>query len=249
MECATNTRRVAGVTFVTCRMFSSSPREVRLRNELDGPVWPPRRRGVPAAGWDEDGVTIRVEGTVGVGYACPAPVAEPPVTVAETIPADETAAEPTPDAVVRALGDPIPPRDALSVDVAERQKTTRGPGGKSRDWTDDIGSRTVERSDAPGGGSLGGDSPGGDSPGVETVEAWLESVEDRVARVETLAEAETVPEATEALRSTGGLDGAATSVTQVERDREALAAFARRADRLRARAEANPNLGLLRRLA
>lgn len=234
MECATNTRRVAGVTFVTCRLSSGRPRSVCLRNELDGPVWPPRKRGVPAAGWDEEGVTATVEGTVGVGYACPAPPTDPPATVVESRPADETTAEPTPGDVVRALGDPAPPRDAVAVDQPPGTNPTAtrdaepAPNESDRDGADALFDR---------------------DPGAGAVESWLDAVEERVERMESLADAETLPEATGALRAAGGLDGAAALTERVGQDREALAAFALRADELRERGAADPDLETLRRLA
>jgi hypothetical protein len=57
---------------------------VRVANRLDGPVWPPRSEGVPADGWDDGGF----EGVVGpgerlgLGYASPAPPADPPAEIA-----------------------------------------------------------------------------------------------------------------------------------------------------------------------
>jgi len=44
-----------GVTLVTVRLDGAGvAQRVRLTNRLDGPVWPPRRRGVPAEGWNDD---------------------------------------------------------------------------------------------------------------------------------------------------------------------------------------------------
>lgn len=141
----TTTRREGGVTLVECHLESDRPRRVRLTNRLDGPVWPPRRRGVPAAGWDEDGVTLTAAGDVGVGYATPAPpndssADEPAVDVTVEESATEPEAgpsgdgfatafdvTPTADGVVRSLSDPRPPRNAIPTGE-------NGNGhGKSRD--------------------------------------------------------------------------------------------------------------------
>jgi len=70
------TSRRSGVTFVhvVVENPSSERRRVRLAVACDGAVWPPRRRGVPEAGWDADGVTVTVAagGVRGVGFATPA---------------------------------------------------------------------------------------------------------------------------------------------------------------------------------
>lgn len=115
----------AGVALVELTVANPDPsaRRVRVANRLDGPVWPPRREGVPAAGWDDGGF----EGVVGagrrraLGYASPAPgpPAEPPAEVVWTERAgdaastDAGAVEATPAGVVRDLGDGRPPADAV----------------------------------------------------------------------------------------------------------------------------------------
>jgi len=70
------TSRRAGVTFahVVVENPSGERQRVRLAVACDGAVWPPRRRGVPEAGWDADGVTVTVAagGVRGVGFATPA---------------------------------------------------------------------------------------------------------------------------------------------------------------------------------
>ena len=132
---------------------SSATRRVRVGNRLPGPVRPPRREGVPAAGWDDGGF----EGVVppherrALGYASPVAAdesvgadsggdftADPPATLvwseragasaAETDP-DAFADEATPEGVVRALGDPRPPADAVpaSDDASERDAPVPEP--------------------------------------------------------------------------------------------------------------------------
>jgi hypothetical protein len=113
------------------------PRRVRVANRLDGPVWPPRREGVPEAGWDDGGfeAVLAPGGRRALGYASPAEPVEPPAELVWTERAgqsertndpgrsdDATAMTATPTggtasataaAVVRSLGDPRPPADAV----------------------------------------------------------------------------------------------------------------------------------------
>ncbi|WP_066413345.1 DUF7857 domain-containing protein [Halorubrum aethiopicum] len=114
--------REGGARFVACRVHNAAavPRRVRVRSRIDGPVLPPRRSGVPEAGWDAAGVTLRLEPGErrGVGFAAVAPadgsIADPPVEIADANPIDD-ADRPavTADAAVRSLGDHRPPRDVL----------------------------------------------------------------------------------------------------------------------------------------
>lgn len=132
--------RTDGVTLVRAFVTARRPHRVRVENRLDGPVWPPRRRGRPATGWDEDGfegVAAPNDRLVG-GYATPAPPEEPPVELAVEEPADEHAdertatecetrnaavpsVEATPTGVIRTLGDPLVPRDAVPVPDADAE--------------------------------------------------------------------------------------------------------------------------------
>jgi hypothetical protein len=124
--------REEGVTLVTGHVRNEGrPQRVRLANRLDGPVWPPRSSGVPAAGWDGDTLEcVLAAGAVrAIGYATPAEPAAEPMTVATTDPADVDAesasgtatgarcevpdVEASSSGVLRALGSPRPPRDAV----------------------------------------------------------------------------------------------------------------------------------------
>ncbi len=64
-----------GIALVTCRIHNQTavPRAVKLRDELDGPTLPPRRAGVPEAGWGDSSYTtvVDAETTTAVGYASP----------------------------------------------------------------------------------------------------------------------------------------------------------------------------------
>jgi hypothetical protein len=86
--------RRAGVTavHVVVENHSSERRRVRLAVACDAAVWPPRRRGVPEAGWDADGVTLTVAagGVRGVGFATPA--ADVDVELVESTPRGGAAA-------------------------------------------------------------------------------------------------------------------------------------------------------------
>jgi hypothetical protein len=185
------TRRENGTTLVELVLVNDGPaRRVRVDNELDGAVHPPRTDGVPAEGWDEDGF----EGTVGagerlaLGYATPAAPADPPVSVEWLGPPDGEApriedhpAVPqvtaTADGVTRALEDPRPPRDALPENTEGDGETTTpaapdpdpGPGPESEPEPEptpapspkqDQNPEQREEPDRPG-GEAGGDGGSG----------------------------------------------------------------------------------------
>lgn len=92
-------------------------RRVRVENELDGPTLPPRTEGVPEAGWDADGYAgvVPAGDRLRLGFASPAPAAEPPVAVEDAGRVDGDASADGPDAAaaLRMLGDGSPPADAL----------------------------------------------------------------------------------------------------------------------------------------
>jgi hypothetical protein len=120
MRLSTDPRRVNDVTLVHAHVTNdeSGPRRVRVANRLDGPAWFPRRRGVRAAGWDEGGFegVFAAGETRALGYASPAPPADPPAEIAwtERASAGETADDRAgATAVVRRFGDPRPPRAAI----------------------------------------------------------------------------------------------------------------------------------------
>lgn len=225
------TVREAGATLVELLVTNDGPAaRVHVANRLDGPVWPPRRRGVPAAGWDDDGVTCTLTAgeTRGLGYATPAPPAEPPVEIVRTgpvgpdehglqstvegpaggdgpgVPDDLSNVAASPAGVVRSLGDPRPPRDAVP---SVRDESTTEPAEPA--------------------------------PGVvpDGVEAWLSETAERVARAERLAESRGLAVAGEELVAVGGVAGARRLTGQVERDAAALREVAERAQTLATRAE------------
>ncbi|AGN01759.1 hypothetical protein L593_09070 [Salinarchaeum sp. Harcht-Bsk1] len=138
LECTT--ARPGGVTLVAVRLDNrvESPgvdvHRIRLRSRIDGPTWPPRVQGVPAAPWDGDAAEVVVPtGQVGsIGFASPEPPVEPPVEIESVEPADPDAGsgpgdDPTAEDVLRVLGDPSPPRDA--VDPTASPGATAGATG------------------------------------------------------------------------------------------------------------------------
>lgn len=169
------TTREDGTTFVRVRVAGAAvPHRVRIDSCLDGPVWPPRSRGIPEPGWDDDGFggVVPADAVLALGFASPAEPVDPPVALRESEPVtghaggstaaggredapgrarllpresggatdssgatraaeadgspSATAADgsPTAAAVLRSLGDPVPPRDAVP------------PGGGDRDTGD-----------------------------------------------------------------------------------------------------------------
>lgn len=224
-----------GVTLVTARLDGGgATQRVRLTNRLDGPVWPPRRQGIPEAGWDEEcfETVVPADGTVAVGYASPAPPAETPLVVVdrEVVAGDEPDEPVTAADALRSLGDPTPPRDAVPIPIDESARSGEP-------------SRRSAPSDA-------NDVSRPDTAAPDAVEAWFATVEERLALAERLAEAESLPEVTDALRQVGDLADAESLVEDVSADADALETVARRAGGLADRAaETDVPLTTLERIA
>mgnify|MGYP000589719394 CR=1 FL=1 len=132
--------RPGGVTLVAVRLDNRveapgvDAHRVRLESRIDGPTWPPRVEGVPATPWDGDVAEVVVPtGQVGsVGFASPAPPAEPPVEITSVEPADSDdgtgpGGDPTAEDVLRVLGDPSPPRDAVQPATGPGAEPEAGP--------------------------------------------------------------------------------------------------------------------------
>jgi hypothetical protein len=94
-------------------------RKIRIENTLAGDILPPRHHGTPVEGWDADGVTVSVDAGErrALGYACRARPEDPPARIVASEPTD-SGDTPTRTAgtVVAALGDPRPPRDAVTAE-------------------------------------------------------------------------------------------------------------------------------------
>lgn len=149
----TTADRRDGVTLVTATVTDeAAPTRVTVESRLDGPVWPPRRQGTPAAGWEEngggahgieekDGVTgfegvVPADGRLAIGFATPGEPRDPPVAVTTVEPADGADDElATPAAVLRGLGDPSPP-SLIEADRSSNDDPAVAPPAES-DGNDD----------------------------------------------------------------------------------------------------------------
>lgn len=124
MDCVTSTIEIDGATLVSVIIENPHDEAARYRlvNELEGPVWPPRRRGYPERGWDETGY----EGVLDpgeretLGYAVPAPPVDPPAKIAWTEPASGADPSTTPQATARSFRDPRPPRSVFRMSGSDR---------------------------------------------------------------------------------------------------------------------------------
>ena len=208
VQAAVTTTATAGGVLVAITLRNDTAVDVRVRvdNDLDGPVLPPRRDGVPATGWDEDGFvgTVPADSRIGIGYACPrsdGPSDGSPadaVSVSVLGPADGTdpsARDRVADAV-RSLGRGAPPADAVPA----------SPSAES--------------------------DPSGVPPPAAT---WLNAVEARLRRAERLTDA-TAAEAAEVLDGCGGVDGVSRLPAELDGDTAALRAAGDRIEELLARA-------------
>ncbi|RLM56861.1 hypothetical protein DVK02_08805 [Halobellus sp. Atlit-31R] len=211
---------------------------VRVSNELDGPVLPPRRAGAPAAGWDAEGFSgvVPPEGRLGVGYACPvtgeperppdvpAESDDPVVDVDVLGPADSDVDDGTSDpiaAAVRDLGRATPPADAVPTDPVTNVGPDLGSSRGGSQRSDDDGSHCSMAADAL----------------PDALSEWLDAVETRVQHAERLTDA-SVSDATETLETCGGADGVADLPASLAADLTTLRAAAARIDDLATRAEA-----------
>jgi len=255
------TTRDGGVTLVTARVTNPGRRRrVRLEHDADGAVWPPRTEGVPAAGWEGAAFEcVLAEGeTRAVGYATPAPVTDP-LTVAETeSAATETGFEThdgvpdvadSPAGVVRALGTPVPPRDAVPDDgSAEPAAPDAATGSNVAPEVD--AAPEPEAGDEPatppsntdsGGRAVRAVDPGrteAPPPDADAVDEWLSAVETRVEAAEELSETTAVAAATPAVRELGGLADVREAASELDDDADRLRRVAERAATLAERAEA-----------
>jgi len=246
--------RENGVTLVTGRVENpGDARRVRLTSRLDGPLWPPRRQGVPADGWNDDGFecVLAADEVRPLGVASPAPPADPPLAVAETEPVDADddggvdprvavpAMDSTADGVVRTLGAPRPPRDAVptpGVDGDTQSSGSRESEPPSSGFGDTE--RPAAVADVGGDESDVGRSGTSAKPEAVTADAELDAVADRVEAADRLSATTRVPAATAALWEVGGVAGVRDLDAQLSRDAERLSRLAARALDLADRAEA-----------
>ncbi|RLM96583.1 hypothetical protein [Haloarcula sp. Atlit-7R] len=227
--------RVDDVTLVTATVGDIlEPTRITVQNRLDGPLWPPRTQGVPEAGWSEGGFEGVVRpGTHALGYATPAPPAAKPAELVRAEPAPETTiADERLDsaaAVLRELGDPSPPSDAVPTAESAHVSQTSSAGPLGPTPGRDI-ERLPEGSHQSTGPGASGRCPEQQLP--DAVLQWLETVARRVDCAERLAEAESLSAATAAVRAADGLSGVRTVAARGDTDEQMLRALARRAERL-----------------
>lgn len=217
------------VTLTQLRLRNPDPVDqcVRVQNQLDGPVLFPRRRGVPEAGWDREGFVGTVPATEqrGLGYACPAPIETPPISIeaaseptsVESVP-DLTDPDQTPAEVIRTYGDGTPPATVVASRANRSAPTNKRAPTNEREQT------------------ASPNQQGSNAALPPEVTAWLDDVEARIASAEGL-QGPALADATAALVETDGLDPALETVESLPDDAAALRAVATRATALAERAE------------
>ena len=223
-----------GVELVSVVLWSGRPRRVRVRPTVEGPVWPPREAGVPVEGWDGERFEATVDGRRSVGFAARATNAadessgdDPPVDVTWLGPAEPAATfdrhrelpaiEATTAGVVRALGDPTPPRDAI-------------PDGRPAAAAGSV----VDAGTLPAASNATDPEP--TDLALRSTRDSLAAVEHRVEMGEALADADSLESATEAVERAGGLDAVRALRVALGRDVERLGGL-EAAESLRERAE------------
>jgi len=214
--------RAGGVTLVELLVTTDHPASVRIESELT-PVWPPRRQGVPAAGWEGNSfeTTVAGEDRLVVGYASPAEPDGQPATV-ESRPADSTGMESgvDPETLLQALGEAKPPRDLVPDTQPEPGRTD----GRAA-------STTEEQLSAASSEQAAGDES------IKSVESWFSAVETRLTTAERLASIESAAQATAELDAVGGIDGVRQLQSQLAADRDRLARLSDRQRQLSDRLE------------
>lgn len=222
----------AGVSLVTCVVENPTrtPRRARIANRLDGPVQPPRREGVPEAGWDDGGFegVIAAGETRPLGYASPAPPDDPAVELVWTERAGTTEC----DAGPGFRGQSTPEYQAIPEDHATEDHATEDHPtetqatpesvvralGDARPPADAIPTSTVVRE-----ASFATPGDGSDLEIPDAVASWLTAVEERATCGDDCA-------------PTCGDDCAPAS-----EDSAALGAVARKVDALRASDAKSPS--------
>lgn len=247
-----------------------TPRRIVVDPRIDGTVLPPRRRGLPERGWRDEAYvcTVPAEGRLALGFACRGELEDPPVAVVDegrvsrdgehqaeagklplAVRADTD--DLTPTAVLRDLGSPVPPRDAVPTDAQSRDAVSTDARARETVSKEAQSLDTVlkgVRGSGPTGDRRSGAHPDQDeddgSPepadparrGTRAVPDpttdWLEAVATRVDRAERLATDRDLEEAVVAVETVGGIAGVERLVDALEADEAALRAVADRATEL-----------------
>lgn len=240
MELDWTLETTAAATLVSLRLRNgrATDRRVSVENCLAGPVLPPRRHGTPEPGWNRTGIITVVPAgeTVALGYACPAPAAEPPAVIDDVGAPTGEARESTVETAVRELGEHRPPRDVLTAENVQPVVTgpERPDSGQQPPSSDEGVSKSDWRSAAPlpdGTAALLGPY----RARIRTAEAFgVVGVRDAAALVE----------------ANGGLSGVDALAVGLDADARKLRALAAAATALAARAQAStPPTEALRRLS
>lgn len=240
MRADVTTATTAGGVLVTVTLRNDTAVAVRVRveNDLDGPVLPPRREGTPAAGWDEDGFTgtVPADSRVGIGYACPIAGGD----AARVTPSDpDRSSDPDPGVTsvsIDVLGpaNTDEPRESDHVGDAVRSlgRATPPADAVPTPPTVDPGATVADRRARPPGERV--DSNPSGVP--DSVVAWLDAAETRIERAERLTDA-TADEAGAVLEDCG-VGGVADLPDDLDGDVAALRAVGHRVEDLAARATA-----------
>ncbi|SEF96430.1 DUF7857 domain-containing protein [Halobellus limi] len=236
LETSVTTTSLSGVTLVQVELRSTVDADLRVRvaNDLDGPVLPPRREGVPVAGWDADGFrgVVPGSGRLGVGYACPVSTPDEGSPVGSDPARESPATVDGTDAVSVELLGPVDGTDSPSAPVATAIRSL----GRAAPPADAV-------PDGAGAGSFGTTAGDATDPSIgadalpAAVEEWLDAVESRVQRAERLTDA-SAAEATAVLVDSGGVDPLAGLPDAVAADESALRTVASRASAIAERAAA-----------
>lgn len=153
--------------------------DVTVASRLDGAVWPPRSAGVPEQGWEgrQFETTVPDDGAVAVGFASPAEPVEPPIEIVEQGVSGNREDDPDAADVLRALGDPAPPRDAVPA-LAEPTGATVAPEAEPQA---DQSVPETRSEDSPPFDCLS-DDPVAESERTlpAAVREWFEAVEARI---------------------------------------------------------------------
>jgi hypothetical protein len=230
-----------GVTLVELSVTADTAEPIRIESELQ-PVWPPRRQGVPATGWDDGGFEGQVDpaSPLVLGYASPATPADPPATV-HTRDADNRrgaqtdTSEQTADGVVRALGQNTPPRDVVPTPEPVQATPTPEP---TQDTTSSGAAQTdstIERRETSTDTTAQPRQHSETEPDPERLEPWFEAIEDRLDEAEQLAGVSGADEARGAIDALGGLGAVRALAADIEQDRAQLERLESRQRRLRER--------------
>lgn len=204
------TRVTDGVTLVELVVAVEEPTRVRVVNRLDGPVWPPRTEGVPAAGWEKGGFDGTVTDRRVLGYASPAEPLDPPARIESARPVTpEDGDDVAPRALVRSLGTARPPRAAVADEA----------GGSAEFDRTDESDRAIETESSVE-AVKGATREYGQPP--PAIDAWLDAVESRIEAAERLASADSLAGAREAVDDVGGIRAVETLRERLIADRRSL---------------------------